>query len=66
MKSLSLLLTALLLTVGLLYTTGCGSGGDPDLRTTPPGTYQYQVTASSATGVQLTQTVTLNLTVTAH
>jgi trimeric autotransporter adhesin len=45
---------------------GCGSGGDPNIRVTPPGTYQCQVTASSTTGVQLTQTVTLNLTVTAH
>ncbi len=49
-----------------LWPSGCGSGGDPNIRTTPPGTYQYQVTASSTTGVQLTQTVTLNLTVTAH
>lgn len=60
-----------LLTVSLLFTSGCGSGGtltaaDPNLRYTPPGTYQYQVTATSTTGAQLSQTVTLNLTVTAR
>ncbi len=60
------LFLALLLTLLALSPTGCGSGGDPNIRTTPPGVYQYQVTASSTTGVQLTQTVTLNLTVTAH
>jgi trimeric autotransporter adhesin len=56
-----------------LFLAGCGSGGsltvnngDPNLRYTPPGTYQYQVTASSTAGVQLSQTVTLNLTVTAQ
>ncbi len=57
---------SLLLTLITLSSTSCGSGGDPNIRTTPPGTYQYKVTASSTTGVQLTQTVTLNLTVTAH
>ena len=55
-----------LLSLTTLWPTGCGSGGDPNIRITPPGTYQYQVTASSTTGIQLTQTVTLNLTVTAH
>jgi hypothetical protein len=60
------LLSILLLTLGTLWPSGCGSGGDPNLRVTPPGTYRYQVTASSTTGVQLTQTVTLNLTVTAQ
>ncbi len=60
------ILWTFLLTVITLSSTSCGSGGDPNIRTTPPGTYQYQVTASSTTGIQLTQTVTLNLTVTAH
>ncbi len=60
------ILWSTLLTAITLSPSGCGSGGDPNIRTTPPGTYQYQVTASSATGVQLTQTVTLNLTVIAH
>jgi hypothetical protein len=65
------LLTAFFAATPLLI-SGCGSGGsvvinnaDPNLRYTPPGTYQYQVTATSATGAQLSQTVTLNLTVTA-
>jgi hypothetical protein len=60
------ILWLLLLTAITLWPTGCGSGGDPNIRTTPPGTYQYQVTASSTTGVQVTQTVTLNLVVTAR
>ena len=60
------ILWLLFLTATTLWPSGCGSGGDPDIRTTPPGTYQYQVTANSTTGVQLTQTVTLNLTVTAN
>jgi hypothetical protein len=60
------ILWTLLLALTTLSPTGCGSGGDPNIRVTPPGTYQYQVTASSTTGIQLTQTVTLNLTVTAH
>jgi len=55
-----------------LFAAGCGSGGtlpkdtSSTLRYTPPGTYQYQVTASSTTGQKLTQTVTLNLVVTAQ
>jgi hypothetical protein len=60
------------LAAATLAISGCGSGGsvvinsaDPNLRYTPPGTYQYQVTATSATGAQLSQSVTLNLTVTA-
>ncbi len=57
---------AILLTMTTLWSSGCGSGGDPNIRATPPGTYQYQITASSTTGVQLTQTVILNLTVTPH
>jgi hypothetical protein len=60
------ILWLLLLTATTLWPIGCGSGGDPNIRITPPGTYQYQVTASSTTGVALTQTVTLNLVVTAH
>lgn len=49
-----------------LMLLGCGSGGDPSLRFTPPGTYQYRVTASSTNGVQISQSVTLNITVTAR
>jgi hypothetical protein len=59
-----LLLLTLLITLPL-WPLGCGrSQTDPNLRFTPPGTYQYQVTASSTTGVQLTQSVTLTLIVT--
>ncbi|MBB5345841.1 choice-of-anchor D domain-containing protein [Tunturibacter empetritectus] len=62
-----LLLLAILFAIPTLWISGCGrSGTDPNLRFTPPGTYQYQVTASSTTGVQLSQTVILNLIVTAH
>ena len=62
-----------LITTAALFASGCGSGGslvinnaDPSLRYTPPGTYQYKVTATSTTGTPLSRTVTLNLTVTAH
>jgi trimeric autotransporter adhesin len=59
-------LLASLITLTSFWISGCGRGGtDPNLRFTPPGTYQYQITASSTTGVQLTQSVTLNLIVTA-
>jgi hypothetical protein len=52
----------------LLLLSGCGSGGslnpaDTSVRRTPPGTYQYQITATSTSGPKITQTVTLNLTV---
>jgi hypothetical protein len=58
-----------LVTTAAMFASGCGSGGtivlgDPSLRYTPPGTYQYLVTASSSTGTPLSKTVTLNLTVT--
>lgn len=55
-----------------LFASGCGRGpgvvnnAHPSLRHTPPGTYQDQVTASSTTGVQLSQIVTLNLTLAAR
>jgi len=49
----------------LLTASGCGgSSVNSNLRFSPSGSYQYQVTASSVSGVvQITQTVTLNLTV---
>jgi hypothetical protein len=49
----------------LLSASGCGgSSVSSNLRFSPAGSYQYQVTASSVSGaVQITQTVTLNLTV---
>ena len=60
------LFTLLFAAATLLTLNGCGSGGlkaDPTIRKTPPGTYQYQITATSTTGPRITQTVTLNLTV---
>jgi hypothetical protein len=50
----------------LLTASGCGGGGDPSIRFSPPGVYRYQVTASSTSGSPLTQTVTLNMTVQAR
>jgi len=48
--------------------TGCGSNsgtstGPTNLRYTPAGTYEYQITASSTTGPTYSSTVTLNLIV---
>ena len=60
-------LLSLALLAGLLASVGCGSSPsdtDPNARYTPPGTYQYQVTATSTTGPLTTATVTLNLVVT--
>jgi len=59
-----MLLLAMLLSSVAFFTTGCGKGGDPFARYTPAGMYQYQVTASSTSGIPITQTVVLNLTVT--
>ncbi len=60
-------LPALFLMLYAFTTLGCGgTSADPNARYTPTGTYQYTVTASSTSGVQLTQTVTLNLTVTSR
>ncbi len=60
------LLTIFLLTLGTFLLNGCGGTTiNPNLRVTPPGTYQYQITATSATGIEQSQTVILNLTVTA-
>jgi len=57
-------------TVALLSSGGCGGGsgsnatGPTNLRYSPAGSYQYQVTASGTSGgSQITQSVTLNLTV---
>lgn len=45
--------------------TGCGGsrGNGDGFLLAPAGSYQYQVTATSTSGTQITQTVTLNLTV---
>lgn len=64
--SITLLTIAALTT--LLAINGCGHNSTVNtaLRFSPPGSYQYQVTATSTSGGQaiITQTVTLNLTVT--
>ncbi|MDW5266609.1 MULTISPECIES: choice-of-anchor D domain-containing protein [Acidobacteriaceae] len=62
------LCTLILAAAAMLTLNGCGSGGsldstDPSLRKTPPGTYQYQITATSTNGPRITQTATLNLIV---
>lgn len=62
-RRIPLLLAMILASAAFLF-TGCGSKANPNLRYTPAGTYQYQVTATSTSGVQITQTVTLNLVVT--
>jgi trimeric autotransporter adhesin len=66
---LSITLTIALLSIAIISATGCGSGGraptnSTNLRYTPPGTYQYQITANSTSNPNLTQAVTLNLVVT--
>lgn len=47
----------------LVTAQGCGSGGNPDLRFTPPGSYTFKATATSTNGIQLSQSVTLTLVV---
>jgi surface-anchored protein len=54
----------LALLVCAILPTGCGGGPNPNLRYTAPGTYQFQVTASSTSGTQITQSVTVTLVVT--
>jgi hypothetical protein len=51
--------------VGFASLSGCGGppSGGSNLRTTPAGTYQYQVTASSTSGAVVSSTVTLTLVV---
>ncbi|MHB1699521.1 MAG: choice-of-anchor D domain-containing protein [Acidobacteriaceae bacterium] len=61
-----LLLWLLLSAAAAISTQGCGSAGNPNLTYAAPGTYPYLVTATSTNGLQITQTVTLNLTVTAR
>lgn len=57
-------MAAILLLLAIFPTSGCGSRNDFGTRYTPAGTYQYVVTASSTNGVALSQTVTLNVSVT--
>jgi hypothetical protein len=50
--------------IGILCLSGCGHNAISNAKRTPAGTYQFVVTGNSTSGVQLTQTVTLNLIVT--
>jgi hypothetical protein len=61
-------LLAMLCTTISLFVAGCGGGsnGYPASLYTPPGTYQLKVTGSSTSGPAISQSVTLNLTVTAN
>ncbi len=60
-------LWTLLFSVCTFWLNGCGgSVVTPNLHYTPAGAYQYQITATSTIGVQQSQTVILNLIVTAH
>jgi hypothetical protein len=58
-----------LFAVGAIGLIGCGSGGSPaqspptNLRYTPPGTYQWKVTASSTSGPAISSSVVLTVTV---
>ena len=57
-------LLALLLTAATALSLGCGGkAATSNIRYAPAGSYQYKVTATSTSGTQITQTVTLNLTV---
>ena len=56
--------SGLLLALINVSAIGCGGGGDPNIRYAPPGLYRYQITANSTSGTQITQTVTVNLTIT--
>ncbi len=53
----------LLLAVCTLLASACGGGGNPNIHYTPPGSYQYQVTANSTSGPTILQSVTLNIVV---
>ena len=64
LRTRRIIVLALIFTVGSALSVGCSSGGQFNVLYTPPGNYQYQVTASSTSGAPQSQTVTLNLTVT--
>ncbi len=69
------LLSIVLIACATAFVSGCGGSASvssrseqpppPGQNSTPPGTYQYQVTATSAAGQPISHAVTLNLTVTA-
>jgi hypothetical protein len=63
------LLLSIVLTAYTVFAAGCGGGSQAvsaNVLYAPAGVYQYQVAAASTSGVPITQTVTLNLTVTAR
>jgi hypothetical protein len=58
------LMTAALCALLMGTSIGCGGNiGDPNVRYTPAGTYRYQVTAASTSGVATSQSVTLTVVV---
>jgi len=62
----TLWLIAIALSATFLTTTGCGGGSappNPNLHYAPTGAYTYQVTATTTSGLQITQTTTLSLTI---
>jgi hypothetical protein len=60
-----LAVTAMLFVLVLTACGGKGASSGSGQHLTPPGQYQFQVTANSTSGVVLSQTVTLNVVVTA-
>ncbi len=55
----------LVLLISLLSIAGgCGSGGDPRIRYTVPGNYTFHVIATSTSGTNMSQAVTLKVAVT--
>jgi|GEM_PF-5788438 len=61
------MLGTILFVLCTLWLNGCGVNvAKANLLYTAAGTYQYQVTATSTTGIEQTQNVTLTLIVTAH
>jgi hypothetical protein len=61
-KKLRFVVSALMLVVAGMV-SGCGGGRQMAVLKTPPGTYQYTVTASSTTGLPVSSSVTLYLVV---
>jgi hypothetical protein len=62
---------ALAVVLCIVSSGGCGGKGGsstkpPPTNDTPPGTYQFSVTANSTSGATITQTVNLTLVVTAN
>jgi hypothetical protein len=62
-RTLTRLTGFFLCTLVTLASSGCGGGPNPNLRYVLPGTYQFQVTASSTSGIQIVQSVTVTMIV---